>query len=793
MGGGLGRRAGEQVGNGLASLGGNLLGGMDFLRQGIEGAGQSVEHSAYDVREGMNSLGAGIEGAGQHVGQGVSSFGHSAERGAEDLHGGMRSMSKGLKDVGFHGEESARHLSNGFQSMAGSVQGFGWHIHGSSSNLSHGLQSLGQSHQEAARVATEGLQEGARSVAQSFTLFSMAIVFAVQVCERIAKRSMELLTWLGFLVLCIALAPNQPFAMLTLCSSVAGTYYVTLSFGHGAGLNMQRHARALQHAFRPSIQNPEVHTPQEHRPACAVQEHQRGETVQDQERASSNDRSGHVEAAVRTTVRSELAHPCGSSVKCQCEPQAAGKLTLLDELHAGGLIKPSAESRAKPPALFQLNMRQTFQDDTKQLRRFECGKSSDKPSRTLMFLGATGAGKTTSLNALVNHVLGVKWSDSFRLLLIDETGTKENQAHSQTKWVTAYVLHWQPSFTVPYTLVLVETPGFGDTSGIQRDKQITDQLRGFFQDAIPTLDAIGFVIQSSLPRLTPSQSYVYESVLSLFGKDISDNILVMATFADAGQAKVKSALKEAKIPYRKLLKLNNSALFAENSGACAGGHDSDSEGDEANADFNEMFWNMGSKSFQNFFKELETMTPNGLASTRAVLKNRKDIEDHIVCINSGIQRGLSTADCLRQEIQMMQKYAAEISANKNFTYTVTQCRTVKHDLAIGVHVTNCLNCNLTCHYNCAFADDSQKACCVAMDSSGHCKICPAKCHWQMHKNMRYYFDTEQETVTKTTDDLKQKYEAAKKKKLSQSEVVEAMLEEWELCGVVWFHVMFFDD
>ena len=480
-------------------------------------------------------------------------------------------------------------------------------------------------------------------------------------------------------------------------------------------------------------------------------------------------------------------------VKATLPDEAAGKLTLLDELHAGGLIKPSAESRAKPPALFQLNMRQTFQDDTKQLRRFECGKSSDKPSRTLMFLGATGAGKTTSLNALVNHVLGVKWSDSFRLLLIDETGTKENQAHSQTKWVTAYVLHWQPSFTVPYTLVLVDTPGFGDTSGIQRDKQITDQLRGFFQDAIPTLDAIGFVIQSSLPRLTPSQSYVYESVLSLFGKDISDNILVMATFADAGQAKVKSALKEAKIPYRKLLKLNNSALFAENSGACAGGHDSDSEGDEANADFNEMFWNMGSKSFQNFFKELETMTPNGLASTRAVLKNRKDIEDHIVCINSGIQRGLSTADCLRQEIQMMQKYAAEISANKNFTYTVTQCRTVKHDLAIGVHVTNCLNCNLTCHYNCAFADDSQKASCVAMDSSGHCKICPAKCHWQMHKNMRYYFDTEQETVTKTTDDLKQKYEAAKKKKLSQSEVVEAMLEEWELCGVVWFHVMFFDD
>ena len=449
---------------------------------------------------------------------------------------------------------------------------------------------------------------------------------------------------------------------------------------------------------------------------------------------------------------------------------------LLTDLRSQGLVKPSGESRQKPPALFQLCLTESFRDDKKLIRRLELGKGTSKPSRTLMFLGATGAGKTTSLNALVNHVCGVQWHDPFRLLLIDETGTKENQAHSQTKWVTAYVLHWRPQFKVPYTLVLVDTPGFGDTSGIKRDKEITDQLRCFFQDAIPSLDAIGFVMQSSLPRLTPSQSYVYESVLALFGKDIADNILVLATFADAGQAKVKAALKEAQIPYRKLLKLNNSALFAEN-GPADLTHDSDSDV-EANADFNKMFWDMGAASFGNFFRELAAMTPNSLSSTRDVLKSRKDIEEHIVCINTGLQQGLAAADSLTQEIQVMKKYAAQIAANKDFTYQVTQSKAVQHDLSPGVHVTNCLNCNFTCHHDCAFADDNDKTKCVAMNATGYCTVCPSGCHWQMHKNMRYYFTVESETVTKTAQDVKDQYEAAKKKKLTHSDLVNAMLEDY---------------
>ena len=38
-----------------------------------------------------------------------------------------------------------------------------------------------------------------------------------------------------------------------------------------------------------------------------------------------------------------------------------------------------------------------------------------------------------------------------------------------TRFVTSYTLHYQEGFRVPYSLVLIDTPGFADSSGIARD------------------------------------------------------------------------------------------------------------------------------------------------------------------------------------------------------------------------------------------------------------------------------------------------------------------------------------
>ncbi|XP_057368401.1 uncharacterized protein LOC130689893 [Daphnia carinata] len=165
-------------------------------------------------------------------------------------------------------------------------------------------------------------------------------------------------------------------------------------------------------------------------------------------------------------------------------------------------------------------------------------------------MGATGSGKTTMINAMINYVLGVQWEDPFRFILIDEDVT--SQAFSQTSEVTAYDIHYRNGFRIPCSLTIVNTPGFGDTQGIEGDKKITSAIKQFFEhkNGIQALDTDGFVVQSALARLTSSHTYIFNSVLSIFGKDIGENVRYLVAFADERQPPVLAAIQIANLPYQ---------------------------------------------------------------------------------------------------------------------------------------------------------------------------------------------------------------------------------------------------
>ena len=114
---------------------------------------------------------------------------------------------------------------------------------------------------------------------------------------------------------------------------------------------------------------------------------------------------------------------------------------------------------------------------------------------------------------MVNYLFGVEWTDGFRFKLINESMEEavkgKSQAVSQTEHITAYTVNQHKDSPVPFSVTIVDTPGFGDTRGIERDQKIVSQVKKFFSaggnKGIDQLDAIGFVIQGPLARLTPSQ------------------------------------------------------------------------------------------------------------------------------------------------------------------------------------------------------------------------------------------------------------------------------------------------
>ena len=448
------------------------------------------------------------------------------------------------------------------------------------------------------------------------------------------------------------------------------------------------------------------------------------------------------------------------------------------------LVQPPEDGK---PAVYTLPLTLEYEDSRSQLRKYvinlgEKGMQLQSefktvPEKVMMVVGFTGSGKTTTVNAMINHVLGVQWKDDFRLKMIHElssnqgTETIGNQAHSQTQFVSCYTLPYMEGFKIPYNLTIVDTPGFGDTRGIEHDKVITEQIRRFFNTkgsaGIDHVDAICFMAQAGNPRLTPTQQYVFDRILAMFGKDIKKNVLVLFTFADGQKPQALSAMLAAGIleDESNFFKFNNSALFVANSG----------EDDEDN--FDRMFWRMGIRSFKKFFNELFKMEPKSLVLTKQVLDERAQLEVRVSGLREKIDLGVHKLSELEQLKRVCDQHAVDINANKNFKFTVQQAKRVVVKLLPGQYTTNCMVCNLTCHFPCKIPNENKKGC--AAMSNGSCRQCPNKCHWSKHVNDAYRFDTQYETVEKEYDEIKEKFKTAVEGQTQVEAVIKQVQEEFE--------------
>ncbi|XP_067865190.1 uncharacterized protein [Heterodontus francisci] len=393
---------------------------------------------------------------------------------------------------------------------------------------------------------------------------------------------------------------------------------------------------------------------------------------------------------------------------------------------------------------------------------------------------------------MINYILGVEWKDNFRYKLIDE-GTGRSQAESQTSSITAYELHHREGFRIDHSLTIIDTPGFGDTRGITRDKLLTDQIREFFTspDGINQIDAVCFVTQASSARLTHSQKYVFDSILSIFGKDIAENIRILVTFADGQVPSVLEAINVAEVPCPKdkkgfpvHFKFSNSAIFAQSSAAENPADkrnpddNNEEEEEEDSENFDVMFWKMGSNSMKTFFAALSKMETKSLRLTKEVLREYQQLEAAVEGLQPQIKVGLIKLEEIRKTQQALNQHQVDLDANQDFEYEVETTFAEKEDIiGTGCYITNCEKCHFTCHYPCKIPNDADKQRCAAMDGNGNCTVCPNKCIWSVHLNQKYRFEYKTRMEKRTYSQLKEKYEKASGEKMTQQKIMEQLQQE----------------
>ncbi|CAI5657739.1 septin-2-like [Oreochromis niloticus] len=105
-------------------------------------------------------------------------------------------------------------------------------------------------------------------------------------------------------------------------------------------------------------------------------------------------------------------------------------------------------------------------------------KNPGKTNKTILLVGETRAGKSTLINALLNYSMGVKWEDEVWFQIIEEED--RSQTETQTSDVIVYEIFGFEDKTLPYSLTIIDTPGYGDTRGIGHDDIISHRLLDLF-------------------------------------------------------------------------------------------------------------------------------------------------------------------------------------------------------------------------------------------------------------------------------------------------------------------------
>lgn len=350
----------------------------------------------------------------------------------------------------------------------------------------------------------------------------------------------------------------------------------------------------------------------------------------------------------------------------------------------------------------------------------------------VVFTGASGHGKSTQINAFVSYLFGAAVDDSARIMTIDDRASI--QTASVTQYVTCYRIRpFSPLFGGK-TLLIIDTPGYADTRGVERDNFVTAAMKDLF-GTIKHVNAIVMTCKANETRTTtlkPVTTYIFQ----LFAKNVRNCLRTVYTFSDGGSPQAQMLLKELSWPIDNgEIEVNNSAFTIVI--------------DQNNALKTRDLWAQSMKGQMQLMMTLLRMTAVTTKESSEVTTQRIELEQKCRMAEKNI---FETANDARHLIAQLEALAGAIGKPPESTIDIYEDVSVQKDLQPDQFTTLCLNCNFTCHDICAYSDDKDKINCEAM-TNGSCTRCKGCCSWERHRNAKYTIKTEKMKKTIVPKDL----------------------------------------
>ncbi|XP_062378194.1 uncharacterized protein LOC134067135 [Sardina pilchardus] len=479
---------------------------------------------------------------------------------------------------------------------------------------------------------------------------------------------------------------------------------------------------------------------------------------------------GKLSYAVSSEVRSAVTlHLPTQTQDTRCKSSHSQSSAVIQDM-----ISKSDPIRSGCPAVYQLKPKK---EKFGTLRRMTVGeKNEEKSNKTVLLVGETGTGKSTLINALVNYAMGVKWEDEVWFQIVEDEN--RDQSVSQTSDVFVYQIFGFEGKTLPYSLTLIDTPGYADTRGIGRDARVSEQLFKLFrsEDGVKEVDAVALVLKATENRVSDRMAYILNSVMSLFGKDMDKRIVTLFTHSTAQTPKNALGAIKTELSALKIQCATNKCdqpvhfLFDNSQNA------ERTAKDKRSLKFSAETSQEGMEEFAAF---LGKSTAHKVGKTLEVLKKRIQLT---ACIQN-LQDRIKVIELKQTEIKQTQealkRCKKELTKNKNFTVMVDEPYKDKVRIETAGwwlfdhSATRCTYCEENCHYpGCTFAP-SPPWCEVMINEI--CTSCSNKCHVSKHVKDTYRYVTKTRKVEKTLEDIKNKFED----KSVELEDTKSILEQYE--------------
>ena len=376
---------------------------------------------------------------------------------------------------------------------------------------------------------------------------------------------------------------------------------------------------------------------------------------------------------------------------------------------------------------------------------------------SIVFFGETGVGKTTLLASLRDYIKGVKFEDIKKTKRV--FGRKEGESQTQNA-NDIFVKNNR------YGIKIIDTPGIGDTQGLEKDKQNIDNICQFFSKEID-FNVIAIVMHGSTNRLTPKVKYILNEIKTYLPKHAQKHFLVILTHATGivPGKDVIAVIKQLGLPLKNITLINNAAyqeIYFDKSL---------SKLEKIELEYNakiaqEESYYKTHNTWQNLLNTICDINKYPLFNGKQIAdlhEKRRQLMMKLGQLQSKIKIGVTNEAKLEKIVEHIRHYEEDETKYSEYNIDVTeeQIRYVE-DKSKGARIT-CTICGayVTCQHvgQLKFGPDIRRF--SIINNKGSCTTCGHG--YKQHYQTQMWAKTERIVVNKIDQDMKYKHDRAANK------------------------------